>query len=88
MNAKEIERAAYMAARILTANTSAQELLGVAGARRLRVVDTIAGIIRDVLELYNPECPYGWEGTHNSTLDTPERRRTAVVLEFPRRASS
>ena len=78
MNAKEIERAAYMAARILTANTSAQE----------RVVDTIAGIIRDVLELYNPECPYCWEGTHNSTLDTPQRRRTAAVLEFPRRASS
>ena len=89
MNAIEIERAAYLAAhRILSSNTSTPELSGCHGARRWCVVETIAGVIKDVLELYNSECPHCWERTHNVASDPKERRRTAVVLEFPRRVSS
>ena len=52
MNAKQLERASYMAAHaILAANTSAPHL-ATPGARRTYTVDTIAEKIRSVFELH------------------------------------
>ena len=52
MNAKQLERASYMAAHaILAANTSAPHL-ATPGARRTYTVDTIAEKIRGVFELH------------------------------------
>ncbi len=52
MNAKQLERASYMAAHaILAANTSAPHL-ATPGARRSYTVDTIAEKIRSVFELH------------------------------------
>jgi hypothetical protein len=52
MNAKQLERASYMAAHaILAANTSAPHL-ATPGARRSYTVDKIAEKIRDVFELH------------------------------------
>jgi len=52
MGQKEIERAAYMAAyRILTTDTSSPQF-ACASARRIRAIDTIAGIIRDTFEAH------------------------------------
>jgi len=52
MNAKQLERASYMAAHaILAANTSAPHLAA-PGARRSYTVDTIAEKIRNVFELH------------------------------------
>ena len=80
MNAKEIERAAYLAAhRILTADTSAAEFAG-AGARRTRTIDTIAAIIQDAFQIHRREYVVGPE--------LAEPRRVAAVIELPRRASS
>jgi hypothetical protein len=76
MNAKEIERAAYLAAhRILIADTSTAEL-GAAGARRKHAVDTIAAIIQDAFKI------------HVIGPKLVQRRPAAVVIELPRRASS
>ncbi|MDP8988685.1 MAG: hypothetical protein M3N41_01220 [Acidobacteriota bacterium] len=59
MNAKQLERASYMAAHaILAANTSAP-YLATPGARRTYTVDTIAEKIMSVFEL------------HCSALDDP-----------------
>jgi hypothetical protein len=76
MNAKQLERASYMAAHaILSANTSAPHL-ATPGARRTYTVDTIAEKIRNVFEL------------HCSALDEVEWRPEAsqklqlVVLEL------
>jgi hypothetical protein len=75
MNAKEIERAAYLAAhRILTADTSSAEF-ACAGARRTHTVDAIAAIIQDVFEMHKGEYATGPE--------LAERRRVAVVIELP-----
>ena len=89
MDAKEIERAAYVAAhRVLAADTSAHEL-ACPGARKSRAVDTIAGIIREVVELHNAAC-----GDSTKWLEaTPrphlvDRRRTGVIRELPLRACS
>jgi hypothetical protein len=90
-NAKELERAAYIAAhRILMANTSAPEL-ACPGGRRSRAVDTIAAIIKDVFELHDAglhECADRWQRTAESGFDVAGRRRTGVLLELPRRATS
>ncbi len=52
MNAKQLERASYMAAHaILAANTSAPHL-ATPGARRSYTVDTIAEKIKSVFELH------------------------------------
>ncbi len=52
MNAKQLERASYMAAHaILAANTSAPHL-ATPGARRTYTVDIIAEKIRSVFELH------------------------------------
>ncbi len=52
MNAKQLERASYMAAHaILSANTCAP-YLATPGARRSYAVDTIAGKIKSVFELH------------------------------------
>lgn len=52
MNAKQLERASYMAAHaILAANTSAPHL-ATPGARRSYAVDMIAEKIRNVFELH------------------------------------
>jgi hypothetical protein len=52
MNAKQLERASYMAAHaILASNTSAPEL-ACPGARRSHAVDVIAETIRSVFELH------------------------------------
>jgi hypothetical protein len=52
MNAKQLERASYMAAHaILSTNTSAPHL-ATPGARRSYTVDTIAEQIRRVFELH------------------------------------
>ena len=52
MNAKQLERASYMAAHaILAANTSAPHL-ATPGARRTYTVDKIAENIRNVFELH------------------------------------
>ena len=52
MNAKQLERASYMAAHaILSANTSAPHL-ATPGARRSYTVDMIAEKIRNVFELH------------------------------------
>jgi hypothetical protein len=91
VNAKEIERAAYVAAhRVLAADTTAHEL-ACPGARRSRAVDTIAGIIREVFELHNAACGDSnkWlEATPESRPHLVDRRRTGVLLELPLRASS
>ena len=51
MNAKQIERASYLAAHaILSANVSAPHL-ATPGARRSYVIDAIANKIRDIFEL-------------------------------------
>jgi len=65
MNAKQLERASYMAAHaILSANISAP-YLATPGARRTYTVDTIAEKIRNVFEL------------HCSALDEAENWRPA-----------
>jgi len=52
MNAKQLERASYMAAHaILASNTSAPEL-ACPGARRSHAIDVIADTIRSVFELH------------------------------------
>ena len=52
MNAKQLERASYMAAHaILSTNTSAPHL-ATPGARRTYMVDTIAEKIRGIFELH------------------------------------
>jgi hypothetical protein len=91
VNAKEIERAAYVAAhRVLAADTSAHEL-ACPGAQKSRAVDTIAGIIREVFELHNAACGDStkWlEATPESRPHLVERRRTGVLRELSLRASS
>ena len=74
MNAKQLERASYMAAHaILAANTSAPHL-ATPGARSTYTVDTIAEKIRSVFEL------------HCSALDDAEavsfRRSEAVTQKL------
>ena len=52
MNAKQLERASYMAAHaVLSANTSASHL-ATPGARRSYIIDAIADQIRRVFELH------------------------------------
>ena len=92
MNARKIQRTAYIAAhRILGANLNAPDL-ACPGARRSYAVDTIAGIIREVLELQNAgidESRDGCETTGESGLRVVDRRpSTGMLLEFPLRASS
>lgn len=86
MHAKEIERAAYIAAHgILAANTSAPEL-ACPGARRTHAIDVIADIIKEVFELYEPASdPCRERGTRQGP-EAVEKRRPALVLEVPRPA--
>jgi hypothetical protein len=88
MHAREIERAAYIAAHgILAADTGSPEL-ACPGARRTHAVDVIAGIIRGVFELYNPESE-----ARPGSLQTPrpevvrEIRRPALMLEISRQTA-
>jgi len=88
MHAKEIERAAYIAAHgILAANTGAPEM-ACPGARRSHAVDVIADIIREVFELYDSECETCRDLRTNAVAEVlPERRRPApMVLEVSRQA--
>ena len=89
MNAKEIERAAYLAAHgILAADTSASEL-ACPGAQRSHTIDTIASIIQDAFEIYKCEGVYrALEHTTNCATEIADRPRIAVVIQLPRRASS
>lgn len=92
MDAKELERAAHIAAhRILMADIGAREL-ACSGTRRSRAVDTVARIIKDVFELRAgegpDECTGRWPRTEESVPDIAGRRRTGVLLELPRRATS
>jgi hypothetical protein len=88
MNAKEIERAAYLAAhRILAADISASGL-ACPGAQRSHAVDTIAAIIQGVFEIYKPEREYALERRARFAAEIVKRPRVAVVIELPRRASS
>jgi hypothetical protein len=79
MNARDRERAAYIAAhRILSANLSAPEL-ACPSARWTHAVDTVAGIIQEVFE-----C-------HPNSLDvsaTRTERQNGILLELVNRASS
>jgi hypothetical protein len=71
MNAKQLERASYMAAHaILSANTSAP-YLATPGARRTYTVDKIAEKIRNVFEL------------HCSALDEAEDWRPPAAHQKP-----
>ena len=66
MNAKQLERASYMAAHaILQANTGAHHL-ATPGARRSHTVDVLAATIKHVFEL------------HCSALDEAEPPRLSV----------
>jgi hypothetical protein len=88
MQAKEIERAAYIAAHgILAADVGAPEL-ACPGARRSHAVDVIADIIKEVFEIYDSQCE-----TCRALRTKPlvemvhERRRPApMVLEVSRQA--
>jgi hypothetical protein len=51
MNAKQLERAAYIAHAVLSANTSAPHL-ATPGARRSYMIDVIADKIKGVFELH------------------------------------
>ena len=91
MNATQIERAAYIAARrIAEANTRAPEL-ACPGARRPLAIGKIARIIKDV---FQSQLAAGDEDRDCHELRArPElflvrRRHTAVLIEFPRRALS
>jgi hypothetical protein len=88
MHAKEIERAAYIAAHgILAADTGAPEL-ACPGARRSHAVDVIADIIREVFELYDSECDTCGDRRRTKGLAevVREGRRPALVLEVSRQA--
>jgi hypothetical protein len=91
MNAKQLERAAYLAAhRILMANPTAPEL-ACPGAQRSRVIDTIATIIKEVYELGDASLgqrPDVSEHTAEFALNLVEPRRNGTLFDFPRRASS
>lgn len=90
MSAKQIERAAYMAAhRILVADTIGRGL-ACPGARRSRAVDTIAGIITEIFELQDAAADDAADrlAATESGPHLVDRRRIGVVLELPLRASS
>jgi hypothetical protein len=71
MNAKQLERASYLAAHaVLAANISAPHL-ATPGARRSYMVDAIANQIRNVFEL------------HCSAFDEPGDWPSARVLQAP-----
>jgi mannose-1-phosphate guanylyltransferase len=84
MTAKDIERAAYIAAyRIVEADTAVPPL-ACTGARRSHAVDTIADIIREVFELYNlaPE-ELSKRVDEISGPHLANYRRREAVLELP-----
>jgi len=69
MNAKQLERASYLAAHaVLSANVSAPHL-ATPGARRSYIIDTIANKIRNVFELH---CSALDDSSHWQSLDHPE----------------
>jgi len=79
MNARDMERAAYIAAhRILTANLSAPEL-ACPSARWSHAVDMVAGIIREVFECQ----PNGLDASATRT-----ERQNGILLELVNRATS
>ena len=86
MKPSEMERAAYIAAhRIMVADISSPEL-ACPGARRSHVVDTIAGIIKQVLELHSdtPNDSRTWhQGTSESQRSAAAVRQAGVVIELP-----
>ena len=86
MMAKEIERAAYIAAhRILDTNTAAPEL-ACPGARRSRAVDMIADIIREVFELHSVNNSEWFEREVGSGLRIVNGRRGGASPRLPSRA--
>ena len=83
MNANQLERAAYMAAHaILTANTSAPQL-ACPGARRSHAVDTIAGIIKGVLQLHCSELD-DYTDRWEPAVSIGHRRTLSVSVQPPR----
>jgi hypothetical protein len=69
MNAKQLERASYLAAHaVLSANVSAPHL-ATPGARRSYTIDTIANKIRNVFELH---CSAMDDSSHWQALDPSE----------------
>ena len=78
MNAKQLERASYLAAHaILSTNTSAPHL-ATPGARRSYMIDTIADRIKNVFELH---CSALDESTEWNAGVTPVRQPPAVSAE-------
>jgi hypothetical protein len=72
MNAKQLERASYLAAHaVLSANISAPHL-ATPGARRSYMVDAIANRIRSVFELHCAAFDEPGEWPSASVLPTPE----------------
>ena len=80
MNAKQLERASYMAAHaILASNTSAPHL-ATPGARRTYTIDAIADTIRSVFELHCSaldESTDWWSDQESlaGTVDVPQQAR-------------
>jgi len=91
MNARDTERAAYIAAhRILAANLSAPEL-ACPSARWSHAVDMVAGIIQEVfacqpnsLDVNAPRT----ERTAEVAAECVARRQNGILLELVNRASS
>ncbi|MEO8048799.1 MAG: hypothetical protein ABI833_00165 [Acidobacteriota bacterium] len=83
MNAKQLERASYMAAHaIFSANISAPQC-ATPGARRSHAIDTIADAIRNVFELH---CSALDESADCWAPETPPLRTTAALnaqMEIP-----
>lgn len=75
MNSSTIERAAYIAAhRIIQADLSSPQF-ACPGTRRSKMVDAIAGIIKDVMEA-EPDSDDGYIGFMSElAMDAAERAR-------------
>jgi hypothetical protein len=91
MNARDRERAAYIAAhRILSANLGAPEL-ACPSARWTYAVDTVAGIIQEVFECQPSSLDVSATRTERAADTAAEclaRRQNGILLELVNRASS
>ena len=93
MNAKQLERASYLAAHaVLSANTSAPHL-ATPGARRSYAIDAIADKIRSVFELHcsafddsgdwQPPTLFQSQGesAEGASPDLPNKNRLQLVMQ-------
>jgi hypothetical protein len=81
MNAKQLERASYLAAHaVLSADVSARHL-ATPGARRSYTVDTIADKIRSVFELHCSAFD-DWQVPYPSRLSLQGEARERITSEL------